>query len=334
MVRLKWAMRTLAVAGVAAAAIAFGIQLGSQDALAQSKTLKIIVPYTPGSGPDIISRLMGEQIGKAGGPTVVVENRPGGGMTIGTEAAARAEPDGNTVLLVANAFTVNMAMKRGNFTLASFEPVCNLASTPMPLVVQSSSPWKTVQELVDYAKANPGKFTFASGGPATSLHVAIEVLRLATKIETNYVPYGGSGPGDQRADRRPRPGGVGGLSDRGVAYQERHAAGVGHDLAQAHRRTARRADADRNRHHQIRGRDLLRRRGAGEDAAGRAERAIGTMLTNAMNTPEMKEKFAQQGLFPDGTVRRQVRQLPARHHRRLRARHDRGRHQAELTQAG
>ena len=124
---------------------------------AQSKTLKIIVPYTPGSGPDIISRLMGEQIGKAGGPTVVVENRPGGGMTIGTEAAARAEPDGNTVLLVANAFVVNMAVKRGNFTLANFEPVCNLASTPMPLVVQSSAPWKTVQELVADAKANPGQ---------------------------------------------------------------------------------------------------------------------------------------------------------------------------------
>src|SRR5512143_3342246 len=75
------------------------------EALAQSKTLKIIVPYTPGSGPDIIARLMGEQIAKAGGPTVLVENRPGGGMTIGTEAAARSEPDGNTLLLVANAFT-------------------------------------------------------------------------------------------------------------------------------------------------------------------------------------------------------------------------------------
>ncbi len=182
--------RILAAACAATALIA----LGGPAALAQSKTLKIIVPYTPGSGPDIISRLMGEQIGKDGGPTVVVENRPGGGMTIGTEAAARAEPDGNTVLLVANAFVVNAAMKRGNTTLANFDPVCNLAATPMPLVVQSSSQWKTVQELVAYAKANPGKVTFASGGPATSLHVAIEVLRLATKIDTNYVPYGGTAP--------------------------------------------------------------------------------------------------------------------------------------------
>src|SRR5262245_65078716 len=100
------------------------LALSPAPVFAQSKTIKIIVPYTPGSGPDIISRLMGEQIGKAGGPTVVVENRPGGGMTIGTEVAARAEPDGNTVLLVANAFVVNMALKRGNFTLGNFEPVC------------------------------------------------------------------------------------------------------------------------------------------------------------------------------------------------------------------
>lgn len=163
-------------------------------AVAQQKTIKIIVPYTPGSGPDIISRIMGEQVGKTTGTTVVVENRPGGGTIIGTEAAARSEPDGTTLLLVANGFVVNAAQKKGNYTLSSFEPVCNLASTPMPLVVQASSPYKTLQDLVADAKANPGKITFASGGPNTSLHVAIEVLKLATKIDVNYVPYGGTAP--------------------------------------------------------------------------------------------------------------------------------------------
>ncbi len=168
--------------------------LAAAPAWSQSKTLKIIVPYSPASGPDIISRLLGEQIGKAGGPTVVIENRPGGGAMIGIDAAARSEPDGNTLLLAANAFTVNAAMKRNNMSLAYFEPVCNLASTPMPLVVLASAPWKTIQELVADAKAKPGKISFASGGPATSLHVAIEVLRLATKIDINYVPYGGTAP--------------------------------------------------------------------------------------------------------------------------------------------
>ena len=94
--------------------------LAPAPAWSQSKTLKIIVPYTPASGPDIISRLLGEQIGKAGGPTVVIENRPGGGAMIGIGEAARAEPDGNTLLLAANAFTVNAAMKRNNMSLANF----------------------------------------------------------------------------------------------------------------------------------------------------------------------------------------------------------------------
>jgi tripartite-type tricarboxylate transporter receptor subunit TctC len=295
MVRLKWAARCLAVASVAAAAIA----IGSQGALSQSKTLKVIVPYTPGSGPDIISRLMGEQIGKAGGPNVVVENRPGGGTNIGTEAAARAEPDGNTVLLVANGFTVNIATKRGNFTLATFDPICNLATTPMPLVVQSSSPWKTVQELVDYAKANPGKFTFASGGPATSLHVAIEVLRLATKIETNYVPYGGSGPAINAL--------IGGHVQ---AVWADYPTVVSHIKSGTLRALA---TTSPKRLAELPGVPTLTETGivkyeaeifygvvAPAKTPPDALNNIGTMLTTAMNAPGMKEKFAQQGLFPDG----------------------------------
>jgi tripartite-type tricarboxylate transporter receptor subunit TctC len=184
--------RPVALAIACVATVLFG--LSGPPALAQSKPLKIIVPYTPGSGPDILSRLLGEQVPRAGGPTVVVENRPGGGALVGTEAAMRTEPDGNTLLFVANGFVVNAAMKKGSYTLASFEPLCYLASTPMPLVVQSSSPYRTVQDLVAAARASPGKITFASGGPNTSLHVAIEVLRLATKIDVNYVPYGGSAP--------------------------------------------------------------------------------------------------------------------------------------------
>src|SRR6266498_5838764 len=92
-------------------------------------TIKIVVPYTPGSGPDILSRLMAEQIGRAQGPTVVVENRPGGGTVIGTEAVERAEPDGHTVLLVANSFVANPPLKRASYDLSrSFVPVCFLAS--------------------------------------------------------------------------------------------------------------------------------------------------------------------------------------------------------------
>jgi len=169
--------------------------LGCGAASAQSRSLKIVVPYTPGSGPDILSRLMAEQIGRANGPTVVVENRPGAGTVIGTESVARAEPDGNTLLLVANSFVINPELKRGNYTVAtSFEPVCYLAATPMVLVVLGSSPYKTLADLIADARARPGQVSFASGGPASSLHVAIEVLKGAAGLTINYVPYGGTAP--------------------------------------------------------------------------------------------------------------------------------------------
>ena len=187
-------LRLLAAAGAATAMFALCGLLCSPAALAQSKTVKIIVPYTPGSGPDILSRLMSDQIPKDGGPGIVVENRPGGGTLIGTEAAAKAEPDGHTVLLVANSFVINPQLGRGSYDVTKdYEPICYLAGTPMVLVVQGSSPYKTLQDLVTAMKATPG-MAFASGGPGSSLHVAIEVLRLATGTTISYVPYGGSGP--------------------------------------------------------------------------------------------------------------------------------------------
>jgi tripartite-type tricarboxylate transporter receptor subunit TctC len=185
-------IRPKILATACAAAVVFA--LGSASAFAQGKSVKIVVPYTPGSGPDIISRLMSEQIPKDGGPSMIVENRPGGGTLIGTEAAAKADPDGHTVLLVANSFVINPQLGRGTYDVEkNFEPICYLAGTPMVLVVQASSPYKTIQDLVAAMRAKPG-MAFASGGPGSSLHVAIEVLRLATNTTISYVPYGGSGP--------------------------------------------------------------------------------------------------------------------------------------------
>jgi tripartite-type tricarboxylate transporter receptor subunit TctC len=178
-----------------ALAAALSLAAASPGAWAQSGTIKIVVPYTPGSGPDILSRLMAEQIGRAQGPTVVVENRPGAGTVIGTEAVERAEPDGHTVLLVANSFVVNPALKRASYDpTRSFDPVCYLAATPMVLVVLGSSPYRTLDDLLAAARAKPGELAFASGGPGSSLHVAIEVLKRAANINVTYVPYGGTAP--------------------------------------------------------------------------------------------------------------------------------------------
>ncbi|HEY6993301.1 MAG TPA: tripartite tricarboxylate transporter substrate binding protein [Xanthobacteraceae bacterium] len=160
-----------------------------------ARTIKIVVPYPPGSGPDILSRLMAEQIGRAQGPTVVVENRPGGGTVIGTEAVARAAPDGNTVLLVANSFVVNPALKRQNYDPStSFEPICYLAATPIVLVVNGTSPYRTLDDMLTAARARPGELALASGGPASALHIAFEVLKRAAHINMTYVPYPGTAP--------------------------------------------------------------------------------------------------------------------------------------------
>src|SRR5215813_9795876 len=153
--------RTRHLASLSAACVVFLALAGSS---AWAQTRRIIVPYTPGSGPDILARLMADQIGAQNGPSLVVEDRPGGGTVIGTELVARAEPDGNTILLVANGFVVNAALKRGNYDVAkSFEPICHLASTPMLLVVQGSATYQSAQDLIAAAKSRPGQLSFASG---------------------------------------------------------------------------------------------------------------------------------------------------------------------------
>jgi tripartite-type tricarboxylate transporter receptor subunit TctC len=157
-------------------------------------TFKIVVPYPPASGPDILSRLMAEQIGRAQGPSVVVENRPGGGTLIGTEAVARAAPDGNTVLLVANSFVVNPSLKKLNYDPStSFEPVCYLAATPIVLVVNGASPYRTLADLIAAARAKPGELSLAAA-PASSLQIAFEVLKRAADISMTFVPYAGTAP--------------------------------------------------------------------------------------------------------------------------------------------
>jgi tripartite-type tricarboxylate transporter receptor subunit TctC len=153
------------------------------------------VPYTPGSGPDILGRLMAEQIGHESGAALLVEDRPGAGTVIGTESVARAAPDGNTVLMVAPSFIINPSLRKVNYDpLAGFEPICHLAATPMVLVVNSASPYQTLGDLIEAARAKPGELTLGSGGPGSSLHIGFEILRRAAGINMTYVPFGGNAP--------------------------------------------------------------------------------------------------------------------------------------------
>ena len=182
------------VAACLAAAAAITVMFAADAPAQTSRTFKIVVPYPPASGPDILSRLMAEQIGKMQGATVVIENRPGGGTMIGTQAAARSAPDGGTVLLVANSFAINPALKPGSYDVTtSFDPVCYLASTPMVLVVQGTSPYQSLDDLVAAARAKPGALSLAAA-QASSLQVAFEVIKRSAGINMTFVPFPGTAP--------------------------------------------------------------------------------------------------------------------------------------------
>jgi tripartite-type tricarboxylate transporter receptor subunit TctC len=138
-----------------AAALAFSPQHSRGEA---TGTIRMIVPLPPGGPADTLARLVAEQIGLAHGPTIVVENRPGASTVIGTEAASHAAPDGNTLLMTAPAFLTAAHLRKVNYDpLTSFEPVCLLANSPQVIVVNNASPYKTLSDLIDAARAKPGE---------------------------------------------------------------------------------------------------------------------------------------------------------------------------------
>ena len=159
------------------------------------RTIKIVVPFAAGGTADIIARLLSEN-GGPGGPTILVENRPGAGTVIATELVARAPADGNTLALIANSFIINPSL-RPNLPynpLTSFDPVCLLVDSPQLIVVNSASPYRTLADLVAAARAKPGELTYATVGPATTQHIAFETFKRAAGIDLTYVPYGGGAP--------------------------------------------------------------------------------------------------------------------------------------------
>ena len=182
---------------LATAAVALTIVCGmpSQEARSQApRTIKIVVPLAPGGTADTLARILGEQIGRARGVTVVIENRPGGGTVTGTEAVSRAAPDGNTLLVTAPAFVISPHLRRRNYDpLTSFEPICQLTRTPMVIAVNSASPYRTLADFLEAGRTNPGGLTVASV-PGSIAHVAFEMLKRAAKVDLTFVPYPGDAP--------------------------------------------------------------------------------------------------------------------------------------------
>src|SRR5262245_2330858 len=157
----------------------------------------MIVPFPPG-GSDVLARLVADRLSAALGPPVIVENRPGGaGGTVGTRAAAASDPDGYTLLFTSPGPLTTSAAIYKNLDydpIKSFAPIAMVAVSPFLLVVHPAVPARSVQELITYAKANPGKLSFASAGAGTLPHLFGELFKQRTGVEMQHVPYRGAAP--------------------------------------------------------------------------------------------------------------------------------------------
>ena len=189
-------LKSVAVAGLAAVVFTASGGALAQGAAASfpSKSITIVIPATPGGAIDLTARVIGPKLTDAWGKPVVVENKAGATGIIGTEFIAKAAPDGQTLVLVASSHAINPSMfkKLPYDTVKSFEPVVLTHVLPLMLVVHPSLPVKNVQELIAYAKANPGKLSFASSGPGGAPHMSGELFKSMAGLDMIHVPYKGS----------------------------------------------------------------------------------------------------------------------------------------------
>jgi tripartite-type tricarboxylate transporter receptor subunit TctC len=161
-----------------------------------SKPIRIIVPYPPGGFNDTLARTLGQKLTEKWGQPVIVDNRPGGGTTIGTNLAAKSAPDGYTLLIVSFAFAANPALFASlpYDSARDFSPIVLAASTPNLLVVNPGLPVKSVKELIALAKSKPGKLNYASAGNGSSNHLSMELFKSLTGVDVVHIPYKGSAP--------------------------------------------------------------------------------------------------------------------------------------------
>jgi tripartite-type tricarboxylate transporter receptor subunit TctC len=180
------------------ASFALGLAL-CEGAAAQgfpSKPVHVIVPFAPGGAFDVLARVLGASLEAQWHQSVIVETKPGAGSVIGTTAAARASPDGYTLVQVANSLVIN-AKLRPNLpydAIKGFEPIALLINSPQVIAVSATSPYRTLKEWLDAAKAQPGTLTYATVGPGTTQHIAGEMLQRAAGVKLVYVPFPGGAP--------------------------------------------------------------------------------------------------------------------------------------------
>jgi tripartite-type tricarboxylate transporter receptor subunit TctC len=158
--------------------------------------VKLVIPFPPGGPTDVMGRIVAQKLQEVWGTGVIVDNKPGAGTSIGTDAVAKSAPDGQTIGMVITAYMINPSLqsKRSFDTLKDLTNVTQLVTQHVVLVANPKAPFNTVAELIAYAKKNPGKLTYASPGSGTSAHLAGELLKGEAGIDMVHVPYKGSGP--------------------------------------------------------------------------------------------------------------------------------------------
>ena len=183
---------------IVAAAVAMSVAGGVAAAQSPfpSKPVHIFVPYAAGGGVDILARTLGDVVSRQWGQTVVVENRPGAGGVVASQALVASPPDGYTLIVVASGHATNPFLypKIPYDTFKDFTPISLLASSPNILLVRTDSPFKTLDDLIAQARSKPGSLSFGHAGTGTSTHLAGELLKNLAKIDLNAIPYKGGAP--------------------------------------------------------------------------------------------------------------------------------------------
>jgi tripartite-type tricarboxylate transporter receptor subunit TctC len=183
-------MRTMLISLTLAGSLASG------HAVAQNRPARLIVPFPPGPGVDLIARTVSAPLSQILGQQIVVDNRPGAGSVIGADLAAKSPPDGNTLLFVNLGYAINAAMmtKLPYDPLRDLAPVTVVATQPHILVVNPAVPVKTVRDLITLAKSKPGEVTYASAGNGTGPHLVAEMFSNMVGVRMNHIPYKGANP--------------------------------------------------------------------------------------------------------------------------------------------
>jgi tripartite-type tricarboxylate transporter receptor subunit TctC len=186
------------IAGVVAAALP--LALAAADGVAQqgypNKPIRLIVPFPPGGQTDVVARALSQRLGEVFGQTIVVDNRPGAAGSIGAEIAVKSPGDGYTMVMVSTSYAANVALyKLGYDPVKDVVPVVMIGEIGNMVAINPSGPFGSVKELIAYAKANPGKINFASGGTGSGNHLATEHFAQMAGISMTHVPYKGSTAG-------------------------------------------------------------------------------------------------------------------------------------------